>query len=55
MKREQKITFRVAAYEKKRIQVSYKNSQRMQVDKADWIIVENTHEPIIDQYIFDRV
>lgn len=27
----------------------------MQIDKADWIIVENTHEPIIDQYTFDRV
>lgn len=27
----------------------------MKIDKSDWIIVENTHEPIIDQYTFDRV
>lgn len=39
----------------KRSQVSYKNCKRIKIDKADWIIVENTHEPIIDQYTFDRV
>lgn len=39
----------------KRSQVSYKNSKRMKIDKADWIIVENTHEPIIEKYTFDRV
>lgn len=39
----------------KRTQVSYKNAKRMLIDKSDWIIVENTHEPIIDQYTFDRV
>ncbi|MGI5984670.1 MAG: recombinase family protein [Clostridiales bacterium] len=39
----------------KRSQVSYKNYKRKKIDKSDWIIVEDTHEPIIDRYTFDRV
>jgi DNA invertase Pin-like site-specific DNA recombinase len=39
----------------KRTQVSYKNTKRLLIPKEDWIIAENTHEPIIDKATFDRV
>lgn len=32
---------------------SYKNKKLIQIPESKWIIVENTHEPIIDQNTFD--
>lgn len=34
--------------------ISYKVKKNASVDKEDWIIVENTHEPIIDKETFER-
>ncbi len=34
--------------------ISYKIKKSVSVSKADWIVVENTHEPIIDRELFDR-
>ena len=33
---------------------SFKNKKRRVVDRDNWIVVENTHEPIIDREIWDR-
>ncbi len=35
--------------------LNYKISKCQKMDKEDWYIVENTHEPIIEQSVFDRV
>ena len=35
--------------------VSYKNHQRVQRDESDWAVIENHHEPIISQELWDRV
>lgn len=35
--------------------VSYKNHKRYKKDKSEWVIVYNTHEPIISQELWDRV
>ena len=35
--------------------VSYKNHKTVKKDQSEWIIVENTHEPIISQEIWDKV
>ena len=35
--------------------VSYKNHKIIQKDQSDWIIVYNTHEPIISQELWDKV
>ena len=34
---------------------SYKNKKQLQHDPSEWLIFENTHEPIIDQETFDIV
>ncbi len=34
---------------------SYKNKKRIENSKEDWLIFENTHEPIISQHDFDLV
>lgn len=34
--------------------VSYKNHKLVHVPRQDWIIVENTHEPIIEKDLFDK-
>lgn len=34
---------------------SYKNRQRKNHQKEDWVIFENTHEPIVSQHDFDLV
>ena len=34
--------------------ISYKIKQCKSIPKCDWIIVENTHEPIIDRETFDK-
>ncbi|MDD2459387.1 MAG: recombinase family protein [Eubacteriales bacterium] len=39
----------------KRQVVSFKSKKRRCIDPEDWIIVENTHEPIIDREVWDRV
>ncbi|MCI8620778.1 MAG: recombinase family protein [Clostridia bacterium] len=39
----------------KRSRISYKNRKLRTNPKEEWIIVENTHEPIIDKSTFDRV
>lgn len=33
----------------------YENEVRHFTDKDDWIVVENTHEPIVDKDLFDKV
>ena len=35
--------------------VSYKNHKRYIKDESEWVIVRNTHEPIITQELWDRV
>lgn len=35
--------------------VSYKNHRRYKKDKSDWVIVYNTHPPIISQELWDKV
>lgn len=35
--------------------VSYKNHKRYKKDKSEWVIIYNTHEPIISQELWDRV
>ncbi len=35
--------------------VSYKNHRRYKKDQSEWIIVENTHPPIISQELWDKV
>lgn len=35
--------------------VSFKSKVRVRLPKEDWIIIENTHEPIISREIFDKV
>ena len=35
--------------------VSYKNHKRYKKDPSEWVVVYNTHEPIISQELWDRV
>ena len=35
--------------------VSYKSKKKVNLDKSLWIIVENTHEPLIDKPTFDSI
>ena len=35
--------------------VSYKNHKAIQKDPSDWVIIYNTHPPIISQELWDRV
>ena len=39
----------------RRSRVSYKNRRLRSNPQSEWIVVENTHEPIIDKKIFDQV
>lgn len=39
----------------KRKNVSFKSKKRCVVDSSNWIVVENTHEPIICQELWDEV
>lgn len=39
----------------KTYQKSYKNHQRHMNDPSEWLVFENTHDPIIDQETFDIV
>jgi DNA invertase Pin-like site-specific DNA recombinase len=38
----------------KREVLSFKTKKRRQIDPDDWIVVENTHEPIISRELWDR-
>lgn len=38
----------------KQTTVSHKNHQKVMKDESEWTVVENTHEPIITQEIWDR-
>lgn len=35
--------------------ISYKNSQKVRKDKSKWVIVEHTHEPIVERQTFELV
>ena len=35
--------------------VSYKNHKIVKKGQSEWIIVENTHEPLVSQEIWDKV
>jgi hypothetical protein len=35
--------------------VSYKNHKQIRKDRSEWVIVENTHEPIISRELWDKV
>ncbi len=35
--------------------VSYKNHKRYKKDESEWIVVQNTHEAIITQELWDKV
>ena len=35
--------------------ISYKSKKRVKRDRRDWVVVEGTHEPIIDREAFDKV
>ena len=35
--------------------VSYKNHKKVRKDPSEWVITENTHEPIISQELWDKV
>ena len=35
--------------------ISYKNHKRYKRDESEWIVVKNTHEPIITQELWDKV
>jgi len=35
--------------------ISYKSEKSMRLQRKDWIVVENTHEPLIDEDVFNRV
>lgn len=39
----------------RRKKVSYKSKKEIRVPKEDWIIIKNTHEPIIDEETFNAV
>ena len=39
----------------KRRKVSYKSKKVIDTPKDNWIVVENTHEPIIDKQTFEKV
>lgn len=39
----------------KRKRINYKIKKEIRIPKENWIIVENTHEPIIDKKIFDII
>ena len=35
--------------------LSYKSQKKVSLDKSYWIIVENTHEPLVDRATFERI
>lgn len=49
------ITYLGHMAQRKTTQCLYKGVQYSRVNEADWVIVHNTHEPIIEQELFDKV
>ena len=41
-------------YQNKRRTISYKNHNRIKLPREEWIIVENTHEPIVSREDFEQ-
>lgn len=41
--------------QQRRPTVSYKNHKRIPTNEEDWIVIENNHEPIISQELWDKV
>ncbi len=41
--------------QQRRTTVSYKNHKIIFKDKEDWVVVEDNHEPIISQELWDKV
>lgn len=39
----------------RRVKINYKLNKRRNLPQDDWIVVPNTHEPIIEQALFDQV
>ena len=35
--------------------INYKSKKCIKQDRRDWVVVANTHEPIIDRETFDKV
>ena len=35
--------------------MSYKNHKRIDRDESEWAVIENNHEPIISQELWDKV
>jgi hypothetical protein len=35
--------------------ISYKSGKCLHVDRKDWIVVANTHEPLVERDVFDKV
>ena len=35
--------------------VNYKSKKKITLDKSMWIIVENTHEPLVDKTTFEYI
>ena len=35
--------------------VSYKNHKHIDKDKEDWVVIPNTHEPLVSQEIWDKI
>ena len=44
-----------ATINNKRKALSYKNKQKVSINPEDWIVVENTHEPLVSREMWDRV
>ena len=49
------LTYLGCAVNRRMKKINYKSKKEISVPKEDWIIVENTHEPIIDKETFDIV
>ncbi len=39
----------------RRVRVSYKSKKCRRQDRKDWVVVENTHEPLVTSAVFQRV
>ena len=37
------------------VKLSYKSKKRLKQDRANWVVVENTHEPLVDRETFQKV
>ena len=39
----------------KEVKMSYKSKKKLHLNEQDWIIVENTHEPLVDKATFNEI